>query len=363
MDNSEYRNQNDSLMGLTDANGLSLLDLMENRQQQTPADAVTGAAEVAQICFLAINPLPEQLPAAADRLAPERVPEQPPAGQPAAERAAAARAGWRAPEPGPPRLRAGVDFETPAPLAADLVGTRYLQAAQDRLPAHVRDHILRTVDQLRSPDTREQARERLRQYGPAAVPALISQLDSPQFHRREAAYDQLRRMGDAAVPGLLSARDGATSLEMRRRCELLINELAPGYNGDVHDAQGRLRRSSGKRENFSANYDAEGRLTDVSWGYHGGSEAFVRRADGTFSRSTDNVAVRDLSVGNDGALSFQVGDATVRWAPAGSVHVTGVPVTSQLRGGNMTVPVRIGDTVNNVSVLPAGYPEISRTKW
>jgi len=253
----------------------------------------------------------------------------------------------------PPRLRLGIDFEAPAPVAAHLVGNRYLQAAQNGVPLHVRENIERSIDQLRSPDTRAQAQQRLREFGPAAVPFLISQLDSGDFRRRDAAHTQLLQMADAALPGMLSARDGTESMEMRRRLDLLIDQLAPAHNGDVLDAQGRFRRSySLSGESRSVNYDAQGRVTNVTLDTGSGQETFVRRADGMFDRLNDSVPVRDVSVSTDGSISFRVGDASVLWSRPGNVQVTGAPVTSDLSGGVMTVPVRNGDSTVNVSVLP-----------
>lgn len=268
-----------------------------------------------------------------------------------------------------PRLRAGVDFDAPVPVAANLIGDSYLQAMQDRLPLQVRENIARLIHRLESGETRNQAQLQLREYGPTAVPALIAELGSADSNRSQRASDQLRLMGDAALPGLLSTRDGRPPAMpgqrdvVRDQIDALISELGPDAPARlVHDAQGRLRRQYGKiNELLSVNYDAQGRISDVSWGYAYTREGFQRQHDGSFLRSNDNSMVHDLTVGDDGRLSFRVGAASVQWSPAGSVEVTGAPVTSNRERRTMTVPVQIGGRTVDVSVLPRGEQNGLRT--
>lgn len=318
-----------------------------------------GAPE-GQIDILALAVVPANDPAepqpVEDRQAAERAFDAVGAPQAASE---------AQPEAKPPRLRLGVDFEAQAPVAADLIGTRYLETEQNRVPLQVRENIVRSIDQLRSPDAaiREQAQQRLRDFGPAAVPFLISQLDNANWRHREAAHAQLLQMGDAALPGMLSTLDGTHSPEMRNRLNQLIDTLAPLHEGDVLDAQGRLRRShSLGGESLAISYDAQGRLSHVSVDRRTGTDVFVREADGTFRRGLDRYSleptpIRNLSVGQDGTISFGVGTAAVTWSRAGNVSVTGSPVTADFAAGVMTVPVRTGDSITNVSVLPMRYPD------
>jgi RNA polymerase sigma factor (sigma-70 family) len=62
----------------------------------------------------------------------------------------------------------------------------------------------------------------------ATLDKLVRSLDSDRFAEREQATRELRRLGEMAVPALRRALAGRTSLEVQRRIERLLGELAQG---------------------------------------------------------------------------------------------------------------------------------------
>lgn len=221
-------------------------------------------------------------------------------------------------------LRAGVDFEPAAPLAENLTGTAYLEQRINNLPLQVRERIQGAIAGLQNPATRERSQDILREFGPAAVPQLIRQLDSDVWRQRDAATHMLRLMGDAAVPGLYSFSDNRDiSLEASRRSQQLLAQLAPQVRDGAYDDQGRLRLHADKygRTLFSAAYDTAGQLTDVRWHHNGASESFGRNADGTYTRDGQDLPVSNVRVSRDGNLSFSIANRNLQWNADGQVTV------------------------------------------
>jgi hypothetical protein len=71
-------------------------------------------------------------------------------------------------------------------------------------------------------------RERLRPVAPTDredLRRLIAELDSPQFDKRESAMRQLGRLEERAEAALRKALTDTSSLETRRRLELLIKQI------------------------------------------------------------------------------------------------------------------------------------------
>jgi WD40 repeat protein len=78
-------------------------------------------------------------------------------------------------------------------------------------------------------------RERLRRVEPVeekAVAKLVLDLDSPVFATRQQALEELSRMGRLAEPALRKALSGQPSLEVRRRVQQLLGQLAAVPSGE-----------------------------------------------------------------------------------------------------------------------------------
>jgi hypothetical protein len=254
-----------------------------------------------------------------------------------------------------PPLRAGIDFEVPAPVAANLRGDNYLRDRLNNTPQMVREHVNSLIDRLQSPTTRAAAQEALRAYGPAAVPSLIVALDSTDWQTRHQAHQQVRLMGEAALPGLMTYVDGGpTNLEGRRRAEQLINELQQSSQDGVRDAQGRLRRGLNKFGNltFSADYDDQGSLTSARWDH----EQFHRNQNGSYSREGyDGIPFRNVSVTLEGNLRFTVGDTTMQWSRDGIARAFGPdgrPRFSSYQSSDIQLQIQVGNRTVDVSALP-----------
>ncbi len=56
---------------------------------------------------------------------------------------------------------------------------------------------------------------------PQRIPRLIADLDSNRFAVRQRAWEELKKLGQQAEPALQAVLKGLSSLEMRRRVELL----------------------------------------------------------------------------------------------------------------------------------------------
>jgi hypothetical protein len=76
------------------------------------------------------------------------------------------------------------------------------------------------------------------------VRALVRQLDDPRFAERRAADQALRRLGIGVVPQLRAELQNRPPLEVARRIELIVNELALlKWHGDLDEAMSKAERS------------------------------------------------------------------------------------------------------------------------
>jgi WD40 repeat protein len=69
----------------------------------------------------------------------------------------------------------------------------------------------------------------VRAVGAAKLDALVAKLDDPDFKAREDAERELAALADAAEPRLRAALRGASSLEVRRRAERVLERIEAGW--------------------------------------------------------------------------------------------------------------------------------------
>jgi hypothetical protein len=68
---------------------------------------------------------------------------------------------------------------------------------------------------------------------PERLGKLVAALDDDDFEKRERTTEELTRIGEQAEPALKKALQGNPSVEMRRRCEYLLERMkGPGDQGE-----------------------------------------------------------------------------------------------------------------------------------
>lgn len=275
---------------------------------------------------------------------------------------------------GPPRLRAGVDFEHRAPVAPNLTGSDFVQHQIENTPLQVRERIEGAMTVPRDPSrpaldsvqsrlaglriNSPESQQIFRDYAPYAVPMLIQQLGNEDYRVREAAHSTLERLGDAALPSLITFSDNpAIDLESRIRARQLISRISANADGDISDAQGRLRvmfepKFGGIRG--TADYDANGNLSRATWGTGNAEEVFTRNANGTYTRNGHNVSISSVAFDRDG-LRFGVDGRTIPWGGS-RIQVRDADGAVQLECGaheSTSIPIQHNGAIVMMRVAPA----------